>query len=282
VDVRPILLTLGVIAVAWLALVVYVWLTQRSLIYLPDSRAPDPALLPPGGEAVQIETDDGLALDGWFLPAAGRNPEPGPAVVVFNGNAGNRGDRVPLGLALSDSGLHVLLVDYRGYGGNPGSPSETGLLADARAAAALLATRPEVDLERIVYFGESLGGAVAVALAVERRPAALILRSPFSSLASMGRRHYPYLPMWDPLLWDRFESRGAVARLDAPLLVIVGSADGIVPPEESRAVYDAAPEPKSWVVIEGAHHNDPALLDGDEMRAAITDFLAGRRVIEER
>jgi fermentation-respiration switch protein FrsA (DUF1100 family) len=98
----------------------------------------------------------------------------------------------------------------------------------------------------------------------------------------MGRRHYPYLPMWDPLLWDRFASIDAVARVDAPLLFVAGSDDGIVPPEESRVLYDAAPEPKQWAVIEGAHHNDRALLDGEEMLRALTDFLAESGVARER
>jgi fermentation-respiration switch protein FrsA (DUF1100 family) len=105
-------------------------------------------------------------------------------VLVFNGNGGNRAHRAPLAAALSRSGLAVLLFDYRGYGGNPGAPTEPGLLADARAARAYLASRPGVDPGRLVYLGESLGAAVAVALAVEVPPLALVLRSPFTSLAT--------------------------------------------------------------------------------------------------
>jgi fermentation-respiration switch protein FrsA (DUF1100 family) len=281
-DLRPFLLPVAVLAAVWLALIAYAWLMQRSLIYLPERVAPDPGLIPAGGEVVQFETDDGLTLTGWFVPADRPSESPGPAVVVFNGNAGNRGYRTPLAQALAQQGLHVLLFDYRGYGGNPGSPTEDGLHTDARGATALLAARGEVDPDRIVYFGESLGAGVAVALAVERPPAALVLRSPFPSLASMGRRHYPYLPMWDPLLWDRFAAVDQIGRVAAPILVIVGSADGIVPPEESRALFDAAPEPKRWVEIEGATHNDPALLDGEEMVRAVVEFLREASVLPKQ
>src|SRR5690606_27765101 len=120
-----------------------------------------------------------------------------------NGNGGDRSMRVPLASALNRMGLSVLLFDYRGYGGNPGSPSEEGLAADARAAQAWLAAQPGVD--QIVYFGESLGGAVAVRLAVERSPVALILRSPFTSLADVASVHYPWLPV-RRLLLDRYPS----------------------------------------------------------------------------
>ncbi|MGH3563545.1 MAG: alpha/beta hydrolase, partial [Mycobacterium sp.] len=175
---------------------------QRRLIYFP-SRDPVPpaASVLPGGEDVILETDDGIRLGAWYIPA----PSRGPAVLICNGNAGDRMMRVPLAAALSRAGLSVLLFDYRGYGGNPGSPSEHGLAADARAARAFLAAHPEVDPHRIAYFGESLGAAVAVRLALESPPAALVLRSPFTSLADVGRLHYPWLPV-GTLLVDRYPS----------------------------------------------------------------------------
>jgi fermentation-respiration switch protein FrsA (DUF1100 family) len=281
-DLRPFLLPVAVLAAAWLALVLYAWLMQRSLIYLPERVAPDPTLIPAGAEEVQFATDDGLTLTGWFLPADRPSDSPGPAVIVFNGNAGHRGYRTPLAEALAAQGLHVLLFDYRGYGGNPGSPTEDGLRRDARAATMLLAARREVDPDRIVYFGESLGAGVAVALAVERQPAGLVLRSPFTSLASMGRRHYPYLPMWDPLLWDRFAAVDQIGQVEAPILVVAGAEDVIVPPDESRALFDAARNPKRWVQIERAGHNDAALLDGQEMLRAIADFLRESGVLPQR
>jgi uncharacterized protein len=199
-------------------------------------------------------------------------------VLVCNGNGGNRALRAPLATALSRAGLSVLLFDYRGYGGNPGRPSEDGLAADARAAQAWLAARPEVDPDRIAYFGESLGAAVALRLAVERPPAALILRSPFTSLTDVGRLHYPWLPVkW--LLSDRYGSAARVAQLSVPLLVIAGERDQIVPSALSRRLYDAASAPKRFVLVPGADHNDAALLDGPQTVGETLRFLTQTAVL---
>ena len=176
------------------ALIVAIRSQQRRLIYFPSpGPVPSAATLLPGGRDVVLDTEDGKRLGAWYLPATGG--QPGPAVVVFNGNGGDRSGRAQLAVGLSRLGMSVLLFDYRGYGGNPGPPSEKGLAADARAAQAWLAAQPEVDPDRIVYFGESLGAAVAIGLAMERPPAALVLRSPFTSLAEVGRVHYPWLPV---------------------------------------------------------------------------------------
>jgi len=208
-------------------------------------------------------------------PEARAGPRrPGPAVLVLNGNGGNRSLRAPLAAALAGMGLHVLLFDYRGYGGNPGRPTEAGLAADARAALDHLAGRPEVDPDRMVYFGESLGAAVALRLATERPPAALVLRSPFASLAEVGRLHYPLVPV-GLLLRDRYDSAALAGRLAAPLLVVAGDRDRIVPAGHSRRLFAAAPEPKRLVVLDGADHNDPDLLAGPRLLAELRRFLAG-------
>ncbi len=243
-----------------------VWLFQRRLIYLPSQRLAD---LPAWVEDVGYETADGLTLRAWFLPV----PDATATVLVFNGNAGNRSGRLPLADALRERGFAVLLVDYRGYGGNPGRPSETGLASDARAALSYALSRPEVDPSRIAYFGESLGAAVALRLASEDPPAGLILRSPFSSLAAVASVHYPFLPnSW--LLRDHYPNIELIADVDVPVLVIAGSADRIVPLEQSRALFDAARRPHRFVTVEGADHNDWALLAGEESVEAITAFLA--------
>ena len=260
------------IAAAGVAVVlVLAWVFQRRLIYFPLTESPPRAsTVLPGGEDVTLETEDGLQLGAWFVPPALDGN--GSAVIVFNGNAGHRAYRAELAAALARSGFAVLLFDYRGYGGNPGSPTETGLTADARAAHAYLAARADVDPARLVYFGESLGAAVALALALERPPAALVLRSPFTSLADMAGVHYPFLPA-GLFLKDRYPSIDRIERLAAPLLVIAGERDRIVPPEQSRRLYQAAPEPKRLVLIPGADHNDPELLAGDRLIGALLDFL---------
>jgi uncharacterized protein len=252
------------------------WVFQRRLIYLPSpGPVPPAASALPGATDVAFRTADGLRLQGWFVPPVDDPaPRPAGAVLVCNGNGGDRSMRADLAAALSRMGLAVLLFDYRGYGGNPGSPTEEGLSADARAALAYLAGRPEVDPDRVVYFGESLGAAVALRLATERPPAALVLRSPFASLAEVGRRHYPVLPV-SLLLRDRYESAALAGRLSAPLLVVAGGRDRIVPASHSRRLFAAAPEPKRLVVLEGVDHNDHELLAGPRLVAELRSFLAG-------
>ena len=264
-----------VVAAVLAASVGLLWVFQRHLIYLPSpGPVPPAASVLPGAEDVTFETTDGLRLHGWFVPAGEGGSRPGPAVLVCNGNGGDRSMRAALAVALSRLGLAVLLFDYRGYGGNPGSPSEEGLAADARAALAYLSGRPEVDPGRVVYLGESLGAAVALRLAVERPPAALVLRSPFASLAEVGRRHYPVLPV-SLLLRDRYDSAAVAGRLSAPLLVVAGGRDRIVPASHSRRLFAAAPHPKRLVVLQGADHNDHDLLAGPRLVDELRAFLAG-------
>jgi hypothetical protein len=186
-------------------------------------------------EVVTFTTADGLQLDAWFVAGSGSPPR--PTVVVFNANAGHRGYRATLAAALQRHGFNVLLTDYRGYGGNPGSPDEEGLSADARAARAYVLGRRDVDPARLVYFGESLGAAVALRLAVEH-PSALVLRPPFASLASIGQHHYPLLPV-RLLLRDRFPSIDRAPPVRGPVLVIAGTSDRIIPIDHTRRLYEA-------------------------------------------
>jgi fermentation-respiration switch protein FrsA (DUF1100 family) len=263
-----------VVAAVLVAPIGLLWAFQRRLIYLPAPRTVPPAAsVLPGAEEVTFETADGLRLGGWFVPAEGREA-PRTAVLVCNGNGGNRSLRAPLAVALARMGLHVLVFDYRGYGGNPGQPTEAGLATDARAALDYLVGRPEVDPARVVYLGESLGAAVALRLATERPPAALVLRSPFASLAEVGQLHYPLVPV-SLLLRDRYDSAALAGRLAAPLLVVAGGRDRIVPASHSRRLFAAAPQPKRLVVVDGADHNDHDLLAGPRLLAEVRGFLAG-------
>jgi fermentation-respiration switch protein FrsA (DUF1100 family) len=226
---------------------------------------PAAAALLPGASDVTLTTADGLELGAWHLPA--RRDQ--PTVLVANGNAGNRGHRAPLASALATEGLGVLLFDYRGYGANPGAPTEAGLALDARAARAWLLAHGVAE-DRLVYLGESVGAAVAAELAAAHPPAGLVLRSPFASLTEVAGVHYPFLPV-GLLLWDRFEVATHVAQVTVPTAVVYGSADRIVPPAQSRAVAAAAAGPVTLVEVDGADHNDLALLDG---RALIDAVLA--------
>ena len=249
------------------------WAMQRRLMYFPSAAVPAPHTLGLRHvEAVTLSTIDGLELAGWFVHRP-ESPSPPPTVLVFNGNAGNRAHRALLAEALQRRGLQVLLFDYRGYAGNQGTPSERGLAADSRAAHAFLAARPDVDPSRLVYFGESLGAAVAVDLAVEHPPAALVLRSPFTSMADVGQYHYPFLPV-RALVRDRFASIDRIDRIDVPLLVIAGERDAIVPARQSRRLYEAAAGPKELVMLPDADHNDLELMAGERMIDAVVRFVS--------
>jgi fermentation-respiration switch protein FrsA (DUF1100 family) len=249
------------------------WGFQRRLIYQPFPKAvPPPAQVLPFAREVTLRTSDGLELGGWFVPA--EQPGRDMAVLVASGNAGNRSLRAPLAHGLTRRGLSVLLFDYRGYGGNPGRPTEDGLARDARAAHRFLVEQARVPADRLLFFGESLGAAVVAELAIEHPPAGLALRSPFTDLASVGRVHYPLLPV-RTLLRDRYPVADHLARVNVPTVVVYGSRDSIVPPEQSRTVAAAARGPTRLVEIRGADHNDRVLLDGQELIEAIVELADG-------
>lgn len=268
VTLRPVLAVLLVVAV----LLTVLWLVQRRFVYFPDrTRVPSAATVFDGGRDVTLETSDGLRLGAWLVPPTG--PSRQFAVLVANGNGGNRYDRTPLATALAAKGFTVLLFDYRGYGGNPGNPTERGLARDVRAAYRYLVDIVSLPPERIIFFGESLGSAVVTELAIGHPPAGLLLRSPFVDLAGVARVHYPILPT-GALLRDRYPLAENLTRVTVPTAVVYGTADSVVPPQQSRDVADRAAGPVSVTAVEGADHNDRALLDGPELVEAVVR-LAG-------
>jgi pimeloyl-ACP methyl ester carboxylesterase len=264
--VKVLALLLVLLAAAMLLL----WVFQRRLIYLPSSDpVPSADSSIEGARDVKLLTGDGLELGAWFVPP--QDPDREIAVLVANGNAGDRSSRAPLAQGLSDEGFSVLLFDYRGYGGNPGTPSEEGLALDVRAAHEFLTEDEGIPTDRLVYFGESLGAAVVTELAKEFPPGGLVLRSPFTDLASVGQVHYPFIPV-RALLKDRYPVQDHIRDLDVPTTVVYGSNDTVVPPEQSRAVADAASGPTSVVEISGAGHNDIALVASPRLIAAVVEL----------
>ncbi len=262
---RVVRIVLVAVAVVLLVLAL-LWLGQRSLIYLPDrSVAPPAASVIPGGQDVTLRTEDGLELGAWRFTPSTAGPGSGITVLVAQGNGGSRAGRVPLASALVDKGFTVLLFDYRGYGGNPGSPTEEGLALDARAARAAV-TGP------VIYFGESLGAAVVTRLAAHDPPQGLVLRSPFSDLAATASANYPFLPV-KLLLRDRFPVATTIADIKVPTVVIYGSADSLVPPSQSREVAAAAGGPCTVIEIPGAEHNEAVLIDGPQVIDAVVSLV---------
>src|SRR5713226_3304827 len=182
---------LGIAAVLYAALLGGMYAFQRNLLYRPDTSKPDWTDLDlPTLQEIELIASDGVRLFAWYVPpSAGR-----PVIVYFHGNGGNIADRADRMLYFAAAQFGVLIVEYRGYGGNPGSPSEAGLFADARAGLDFLKSE-RIASGRIVLYGESLGTGVAVRMASERPVALLLLESPYASMAAVAQRHYPYVPV---------------------------------------------------------------------------------------
>lgn len=262
-------LVLGVVGLLG-TVVLMAWSLQRSLVYFPDTSTPPPASeVVAGARDVTLRTGDGLDLGAWLVPPA-PGTDRGLAVLYAPGNGGNRWGRADLAAALGERGFTVLLLDYRGYGGNPGSPSEDGLAADADAAANLLEAEG-FPADRTVYLGESLGTGVVARLAEDRPPRAVLLRSPFTNLADVGSHHYPWAPV-SLVLRDRFEVLERIERSPVPLTVVRAEHDSVVPSELSARVAAAAPHLVEEVVLPHTDHNDPAMF-GDPVAEALVRLV---------
>jgi uncharacterized protein len=224
---------------------------QRRLLYRPRSTRPalnDLALL--GVREIELTTKDGLTLFSWYLPPPVRRP----VIAYFHGNGGNIGYRAERLRRFAAAGYGVLLAEYRGYGGNPGEPCERGLFADAEAALDFLAAC-DVSSDDIVLWGESLGSGVAVHLAATREIGGVVLEAPFISVAACAQRHYPFVPAaW--LVHDRFDSLSRIAQVTAPLLILHGERDMVVPVHHGRALLTAATAPsEGWFAPAASHEN---------------------------
>jgi uncharacterized protein len=246
---RSIVEWLLVVAAIVVAIPAIAWLTQERLIFFPQPLV-DTAHLPAHAQRFEIRTPDGTKLSGFRLPGEQANA---PVLLYFGGNAEE------ISWALADRrwprAWSIVGLNYRGYGHSEGKPSERELVADGVMLFDAVAAEEHVDARRIVVVGRSLGTGVASQVAAHRRPAGVILVSPYDSLVAIGRQHYPWLPVsW--LLRHRFDSADAARRAQAPLLTLVGTRDGIIPPPRSRILHDAWAGPKTWVEIDGAGHND--------------------------
>jgi uncharacterized protein len=262
--VRPLLLA----AVLLLVLPV---LFEKSLIYHPMRDHEVTARgLGLAHESVTLVAEDGVRLDAVFLPAKDLQV----TVLFTHGNAGNLSHRLDRVIYLqAHVRASVLLFDYRGYGRSEGSPDEEGTYRDGRAAYRWLTEVRKVAADRLVLFGESLGSAIALDLAVSRPCRALVMESPFTSVPDMARVVLPYFPR--SLVRTQYDNLAKVSRLRVPLLVLHGERDEVVPFAQGRRVFEAAPEPKRFYAIPGAGHNDTYLVGGDAYWREVADFLEG-------
>ncbi len=266
----------AVLAVLIAALVRQAGLLDRYFIFFPESEL----LATPGDhglgyEDVWIDTRDGVRLHGWLVRPSISGGEPTRVLLWLHGNSGNIGHRAAAVAAMARGlGAPVMIVDYRGYGRSEGSPAEEGLYRDAEAAFDHIAARPEFSGSSIVVFGRSLGAAVAVELATRRQVEALVLESPFTSVAEMARLQNRFLPSW-LLVRARFDNLAKMPEVRAPVLVFHGTDDEIVPVEMGRRVYEEAPGRKRLFLLEGAMHNDPHHEPGAPYYSVFREFLEG-------
>lgn len=256
---------------ALIAVVVYVllclvaWAAQRRLLYFPDPQVIAPAEAGVAAEVLARTAADGVSLTLWWIP-----PREGrPVVIYFHGNGGSLAYRGPVFRDLADAGYGLMALSYRGYAGSGGAPGEAGFALDAEAAHE--AARGLAPASGIVLFGESLGSGVAVRLAAERPVSGVILQAPFTAVEDRAAELFWYLPV-RLLLADRFRSRDRIGAVRAPLLIVHGTADTIIPISHGRALFAMANEPKRLAVIAGAGHNDIWSRGG---REAVLAFLAG-------
>lgn len=251
--IRIVLTVLGSILFIYVLLIAMMYFMQRNMMYIPSPAKPS---LQQAGIAglreITVNTPDGLSLYSWYKPAS--SPE-NPTIVWFHGNASNVYITAMRTRPYMENGYGLLAVEYRGYSGNPGSPTEQGLYADARAHIAWL-MQNGVPENNIVVYGESIGTGPAVQMAVEF-PAlrAVVLESPFTSTIDAAAFHYPFAPVkW--LIKDRYENLSKIQNVKSPIVIVYGDLDGVIPHSMGAKLFKEAPEPKSLIVIPGGGHNN--------------------------
>ncbi len=268
------LLNLAVMAViTYVTMLLLVFFAQSRLIYFPETGRDLIAIPEQIGlvyESVEITTTDNETLHGWFIPAPAATAAKG-TVLFFHGNAGNISYRLDYLAMLAELGYDTFIFDYRGYGRSSGSPSEFGTYLDAQAAWHYLTVTKGVPPARVVLFGESLGGAVAAWLAAHEKPGALVLASTFTSVPDMAVKIYPFLPA---RLLSRFEYNTLeyLRSVTCPVFVAHSPQDDIVPFEQGRALFQAAPEPKQFLELQGGH-NDGFIFMQKPWIKALADFI---------
>lgn len=265
---RQILIAVVVVIVLWSVLSM---LFEKQFIFFPDK-------YPSGyyNEASRISnlvdcwitTEDSIKLHGWY--ASSNNAI--ATLVIAHGNAGNISYRLELLSALQRSGFNVMMFDYRGYGRSDGSPSEDGIYKDGKAAFDYVLHLPRVDSQRIILWGTSLGGAVAIDIALHRPAAGLILESTFTSIKDMAAIHYPFLPA-RYLLRTKLNSIDKISQVHIPVLIIHGTRDGIVPIRFGKELFAVANEPKEFYEIPNADHNNTYFVGGTQYFQRIRAFV---------
>ena len=236
----------------YLFVILIIFIFQRSLLYLPSKEKLDPFFYSNTGlEKIYLETSDGLVLNSLFRKPSANKKD---TIVVFHGNAGHIGHRVEKFRSFLEEGYGLLLVEYRGYGENPGNPTENGFHKDGLAAIEFL-TKQSISKQKTILYGESLGCGVAVKLSIKEKYKAIILEAPYTSIAEVAARHYWYLPAkW--LVLDRFDILSIIKNIKSPLLVLHGEKDNVISLDLGKKIFKSAPEPKRAIFVSDAGHNN--------------------------
>jgi len=237
-----------IIGIIFIMLILLMYLFQRQLIYFPSHEVPKLQDYQANDMMViTLDTQGGLVLNSWYKPAKTDQP----TILYLHGNAGHIGGRIKLARQFMDAGFGLLLLEYRGYGGNKGRPSEKGLYEDGRAGMRFL-HQQGIESKQIVLYGESLGSGVATKLAVENSICGVILQSPYTSLSDLARFHYPWL-WFNP--WDSFDSINRIQEIHAPLLILHGLKDDVVPYSQGQLLFQKASKPKKMLsfILEDHH-----------------------------
>lgn len=252
---------------------------NRMIFYPAASLERTPADVGLHFEDIVFTTRDNLRLHGWLVPRRDADS----TLVWFHGNAGNISHRVEnIKLLHELVRVNVFIFDYRGYGRSEGRPSEEGTYLDGEAALELIGSKlGDENRKKIILFGRSLGAAVATEMATRFDSQALILESPFVSIAEMARTILPFLPI-GPFLQTKYEVKEKIKKTKVPLLVLHGERDEIVPIEQGRKVFDAAPEPKKLFIIAGAGHNDTYVVGGENYFRQLKEFIDQTAVVANR
>ncbi len=253
------------------ALSIYVYSMQSRMIFYPDMPGRNLTSTPESigltYQNAEFLTEDNIKLHGWFIP----HEKAKATILFFHGNAGNISHRLDSIAIFNRLELNVFIIDYRGYGQSEGKITEKGSYLDAEAAWNYLNKTQGINEQQIIIFGRSLGASIASKLASKHTPAALIIESGFTSVPSMAQRFYPYLPVrW--LTHFKYNTKEYVKNISCPVLVAHSKDDEIIPYEEGREIYQAAPEPKQFLEMQGGHNNG-FIVSGSSYVKAIESFI---------
>jgi fermentation-respiration switch protein FrsA (DUF1100 family) len=274
----PNIFLLPILIIFILAVIIFYKQLENSIIFYPDKALDDrPSNWDLSYKDIQFLTPDGQKLHGWFFPVSGKSP-----VLLFcHGNAGNISHRIENIKFLVKRDISVFIFDYRGYGQSSGRPSEKGIYIDGIAAYDYLTEIEKISPDRIVIFGRSIGGAVAIEVALQRKVRCLIIESTFTSTKDMAKTIFPFF-IFSPFLPHHYNNILKIAGVTIPKLIIHGEDDNIVPFSMGNKLFAQATEPKLFLPIHGAGHNDTYVVGGEDYFEAIVNFILSSTSVRAR